>query len=199
MSERSEWKPSSRSQCINNKYFESMNLLSKHGGFTLLCSHQKQRPCQYSKSNVLSGSLNKKKLINIITPSDWDEMTFTFILFWYSQCHVCHQHAPTCQRSMSAMIAFQMTHNYVFRHIQTSAATNKLSSCYPVITKRMTHNFFLPQKLWSLNNVWHISKKLHSTNKLLHFYLLKGFYWHVYLNCRRPFKLQFYTLSSISC
>lgn len=87
-------------------------------------------------------------------------MTFT-----YSQCHVCHQHAPTCQRSMSAMIALQMTHNYVFRHIQTSAATNKLSCCYPVITKRMTHNFFLPQKLWSLNNVWHISKKLDSTNK----------------------------------
>lgn len=40
--------------------FENMNLLSTHGGFTLLCSHQKQRPCQYSKSNASSGSLNKR-------------------------------------------------------------------------------------------------------------------------------------------
>lgn len=92
------------------------------------------------------------------------------------------------------MIAFQMTHNYVFRHIQTSAATNKLSSCYPVITKRMTHNFFLPQK-GPLTMRGTLQKKLDNTNKMCFttFLLLQMI---LLTFDTRPFELQFCTLSS---
>lgn len=70
---------------------------------------------------------------------------------------------------MSTIIALRLTDNYVPRHIQTSAAINKLSSCYGVIKKRAP----LQQKLMYNSDKFDRAELIHSSN-LENIFLLKG-------------------------